>query len=347
MNNIRRKKLCKKIFLGTLLAICTLFLPYFFVTLLHRMQSNDVSNKVKVTDSDIIIAINKSDDEKDIQYIDCEEYIKGALSCEAKQIEDEFDFSMNDETLKALAIVIRTHVHKIYEDVDKNIIFSSECGYDYTPDYNSKCSNAVKSTDKTIILYNSKPVECFYCLSSCGMTRDGAYELGNEDYSYLKSVDAKKDYNSPGFLTLCYYKNNEFRDIISSKLDITLNDTFTASDFDTSDSADSGYIKKLTVSSSSIANYDNPESTNSESQNANSSEMHNLVIDAKDFANVFNLPSTCFYLEDFNGGIRIVSKGKGHGFGMSLYTAEMMAKDGKNFEDILRYFYQDIILEKN
>ena len=80
MSNIIRKKLYKKIFFGTLLSVCTLFLPYFFVTLYNSREERDI-DKVKVTDSNIMIEVTDIDNDGKKKCVDEDEYVKGALSC--------------------------------------------------------------------------------------------------------------------------------------------------------------------------------------------------------------------------------------------------------------------------
>lgn len=41
-------------------------------------------------------------------------------------------------------------------------------------------------------------------------------------------------------------------------------------------------------------------------------------------------------------GMKVTVKGKGHGLGLSQYGANIMAKEGKNYKEILDYYYQNI-----
>ena len=45
------------------------------------------------------------------------------------------------------------------------------------------------------------------------------------------------------------------------------------------------------------------------------------------------------------GKIRIVTKGHGHGFGLSQYTAQKMAEKGEDYRKILQYFFPSTELE--
>ena len=52
------------------------------------------------------------------------------------------------------------------------------------------------------------------------------------------------------------------------------------------------------------------------------------------------LPSRHFSFQEQKGKLQITSGGIGHGVGMSQYTANQMAKEGKGYEEILQYFYE-------
>ena len=61
---------------------------------------------------------------------------------------------------------------------------------------------------------------------------------------------------------------------------------------------------------------------------------------------VYDLPSACFTLQRYNGKMRIVTSGAGHGLGMSQYSADHMAKEGQTFEEILSYFFEGCELKE-
>ena len=56
----------------------------------------------------------------------------------------------------------------------------------------------------------------------------------------------------------------------------------------------------------------------------------------------YELNSSCFTAEETDQGVRIVTRGLGHGFGMSLYTAGRMALEGRTYREILSYFYKNL-----
>ena len=45
--------------------------------------------------------------------------------------------------------------------------------------------------------------------------------------------------------------------------------------------------------------------------------------------------------------MKITTSGKGHGLGMSLWTANEMAKEGKTCEEILNFFFEGTSLKND
>lgn len=58
------------------------------------------------------------------------------------------------------------------------------------------------------------------------------------------------------------------------------------------------------------------------------------------FRDTYELASSCFDVQEFDGKTRVITKGVGHGLGMSQYTANEMAKEGKTYQEILNYFFE-------
>ena len=59
----------------------------------------------------------------------------------------------------------------------------------------------------------------------------------------------------------------------------------------------------------------------------------------------FGLSSTNFYVEEVEGGIRFVCLGKGNCLGVSLYGANRMASEGKDMEQIIKYYYKGVSID--
>lgn len=64
------------------------------------------------------------------------------------------------------------------------------------------------------------------------------------------------------------------------------------------------------------------------------------VVNAEEFRKNYDLASSCFSVHEYEGKIRITTRGVGHGIGLSQNTANKMAESGKNAKEILAYFYE-------
>lgn len=67
---------------------------------------------------------------------------------------------------------------------------------------------------------------------------------------------------------------------------------------------------------------------------------------AEEFRKEYQLCSSCFTLQHYDGKLRVVTRGVGHGLGMSQYTANRMAKNGGTCEEVLSYFFEGTRLEE-
>lgn len=299
----------KKIFYIVLIGfIALVFYMLISVLCVGKVTKKDTLNVNNSMPQTIIIDLENNNS------IDCEEYIKGALYQEFE------DIKPNEEVLKALSIIIRTHIYKVRENVNKDMITKTECGYEYNKNYTQEYSKIVDSTKSNVILYNTQLIDAFYCMCSGGVTKDGVENLKSEEYGYLQSVEVKEDCEAQGYLTLVYYKKDELRELIKDRFDIDLGEDYTSDMIDMSNMCSSGYVKNI--------------------------KINNYIIDSEEFAKAVGLMSTCIYIEEFNGGIRMISKGIGHGYGLSIVGADAMADKGKNYEEILHYFYKDIIISE-
>lgn len=63
-------------------------------------------------------------------------------------------------------------------------------------------------------------------------------------------------------------------------------------------------------------------------------------VNGEEFRKNYGLASGCFSVHEYEGQIRITTRGVGHGIGLSQHTANKMAEKGEPAEDILKYFYE-------
>lgn len=64
------------------------------------------------------------------------------------------------------------------------------------------------------------------------------------------------------------------------------------------------------------------------------------TVSGEEFRGTYDLASSCFTLQKYDGKLRVTTRGVGHGLGLSQYTANEMAEEGKGYEEILMYFFE-------
>jgi stage II sporulation protein D len=165
---------------------------------------------------------------------------------------------------------------------------------------------------------------------SNGVTRKGSELLGSE-YAYLKSVTCDTDINEENYMGMQYLSLEQFKNKLAEK-EIVLyrnkKELFADEDIDIND-----FISLIDCSNKDTAGY------------LISVKIADTEIIAERFAEALGLASTSMEISEYEKGIRIQTKGEGHGFGMSLAYAEQLAKEGMNWQKILKTFYDATIKE--
>ena len=75
-------------------------------------------------------------------------------------------------------------------------------------------------------------------------------------------------------------------------------------------------------------------------------KVGDVVQSGEKFREEHGLASSSFELQSFSEVTRVVTQGVGHGLGLSQYSANEMAKEGKTYEEILQYFYEGTSLQE-
>lgn len=228
--------------------------------------------------------------------------------------------SYEEETLKAMTVIIRTYIiHKMdgagkinveelglpyttYVELEKKWGTKYEEKYNYT-------MKLIENTNKQVIYYEGKAIYPYYHEISAGVTNSG-------EYGYLQSVESKEDMQAEEYLGVLYFTAEN----MCEKLQSMINTDLTGKNL----------IEEITL---------NMEDNN---EYVRSISIGETVIGAEDWQKMFELPSTAFTFEPFSDGYKMVSKGKGLGKGLSIYGAEKMAKEGKSYDEIIKYYFTGV-----
>lgn len=246
-----------------------------------------------------------------------ENYIIGVVAA-------EMPASFSFEALKAQAVAARTFA---YNKISNNILNYDELVNDKGQAYISvdemkdkwkdsfasnydKISKAVLDTKGEIITYNDKPIMSYYFSVSNGKTEESANVFSNQPY--LLSVDSSWDINSKEYEKNMYMSKEE----ILKKLGINDNDL-------------------------RISNIEHNSSNRIKSINING-----ILYLGIDIRKKLGLRSTDFSFDLEENQVKIKTNGYGHGVGMSQYGANYLANQGKNYKEIIKYYYNGVNIKK-
>lgn len=274
---------------------------------------------------------------------------------------NEISMETETEAMKAQAVIARTNCLRALErgeDLPEGLTKGEMIriwGQDNFSEYYSQLENAVEATKGIAMVYHEPDTETLADMSaqspavdgtgispeqpvsetgegyiradfhkcSAGYTRDAEEIYEKESYPYLKSADSRMDLLAEDFLKVVFYTKEQFvekgGDLFSEETksrvsELTAGELLSRISVTKQDSA--GYVTELEIDGVS-----------------HSGEEVRLVYDWN---------SSAFFLKEVDGEIRVVTKGLGHGLGVSLYGANELAKSGYSFEDILNYFYTGI-----
>ena len=183
-----------------------------------------------------------------------------------------------------------------------------------------KLRQAVEETSGEILTCEDQTIQAAYHYAANCKTRNASEVPGQEDYIWLQSVDSEDDMLADGFLNVSYMEKQDFVNALAPIFQDEVLDVDQmpgALELSKRDSA--GYVTEVTYGTT--------------------------VANGEAVRQALHLNSACFYLSELDGKIRIVTKGIGHGLGLSQYGANELAKQGKNCREILTYYYTGVSIE--
>lgn len=240
-----------------------------------------------------------------INELPLENYIKDVVAAEVSA-----DWDM--EALKAQAVISRTYAvfQKRMNGDSLYHIASSVLDQVYkgnNPD--ERISAAVDQTSGEVLTYDGKPVQAFYHSTSDGST-ENPEEVFGKSYPYLKSVVSVSSI-SPYSVWERKIKLSE----IEEALDLSS-------------------IKKIAIKS-----YTSTKRVKELLITGNSATTAVLATDFRKALGWSRLPSTNFSLTVAGDSAYFEGKGYGHGVGLCQWCALSMAREGKNYREILSHYY--------
>lgn len=242
----------------------------------------------------------------------------------AEMLAGETDGGCEIEALKAQVVVLRTELYRTEKEkqtlLDKCLTqtqMKKKWGTKYEENL-KKCQQAVQETKGIVLWYHETFAWTPFHQSSNGKTRDVQEVLGNADYPYITAKECPLDKAAEDEIQVHLIEYKEIqkrcREFLVAEEQKKAENGYGYEDFEIQEWDSSGYVRKMRIGET--------------------------ICTGDQFRDALKLPSSSFSFYEGPHGLKIATVGKGHGFGMSQWTAQEMAKDGKNYEEILQYFYE-------
>lgn len=299
----------------------------------YKVNHDEIDVVQKNTkDCDISVYMNN---EKKIEKINLEEYVKGVVS-------SEMPVEFNIEALKAQAVAARTfavcHMEEfggqkyrnangadVVDTVQCQVYMKKEDRLKTWPknkaqEYWNKISNAVDSTEGEIITYKDKIItEPYYFAVSSGKT-ENIRNVMDEDKPYLKSVSSPGEEAAPKYKTSLKMTYSEFTNKVNSASNRHLNIFQARFNTDVIERNDTGSVRKVKIG--------------------------NNIISGTEFRSITGINSTNFTIKHNISNIEFDCTGYGHDIGMSQWGAKVMADKGSSYIDIIKHYYTGVDVKK-
>ena len=278
-----------------------------------KNKQEDINDKdEKLKETEVTIYRNNGT----IIHLPLEEYLIGVVGA-------EMPASFPIEALKAQAVVARTYALKKIQEAKKLTDTVSTQSYKDNNElkslwassyetYYQKVKMAVEATKGLVLYYQEGLIDAVYHSTSNGKTEDSVYVWGSE-IPYLKSVDSSWDKTSSS-----YFKQISKDFFVVLQL---LGVKEEGANIEVLSKDISGRVLKVKVGSKTFSGVE--------------------------FRSLLGLRSTDFDLSIENNKLVITTRGYGHGVGMSQYGASGMAKEGYQYDEILKHYYTGISIHES
>ena len=177
----------------------------------------------------------------------------------------------------------------------------------------NKILQAVNETRGKIITYDGKPINAFFHANSGGKTQVPLYVWGGSGYPYLQVVETSGEDKYSQYSSEAKFSKKEFIQKIKEK-----HEDFKI-DFDEKECIK--IIKR------------------DESNRVITVKIGNLNLSGVETRTLLGLRSANFTVEIKEDEIKFKVIGYGHGVGMSQTGADALAKQGKDYREIIEHFY--------
>lgn len=264
--------------------------------------------------------------DQSVETLNLDEYLLGVVSA-------EMPASYETEALKAQAVVARTYtIYKIKhgsKHENASICDTPLCcqawiskenrmarwADDKREEYWNKIVTAVDSTKGKVILYQNEPINAFFHSNSGGKTESPEYVWGG-NLPYLVSVETSGEEAYTSYQSEVKLSKDELIAKMFQKY----------SDFNIDFNAKDAILIKEYTSADRVKTI----------------KIGNKEISGVEARSILGLKSAKFTVEIVGDEITFKVIGYGHGVGLSQSGSDSLAKQGKNYIEIIKHYYKDV-----
>ena len=226
---------------------------------------------------------------------------------------------MPKEAIKAQSVIARTQLMAAEKTGEEGPLGFSiqelqELWGEQFDSYYQSLEELIQETAGKVIKYQGNYIYAAYHQASAGNTRVMSEYYEKSTMPYLDRVECHDDALSEGYLNVFFWEKEEF---LAFCKNVFPEEVLTSgADIEIVKRDSSGYVLEVRVGQT--------------------------LYEGEEFRKKLNLPSACFEITLLEEDVRIVTMGRGHGFGLSQYMAGELAEQGKNYQEILQYFYKGV-----
>lgn len=260
-----------------------------------------------------------------LRQMDMETYLLGVVRA-------EMPAAFHEEALKAQAVAARTYIlHKIAgggsashpqadacDDITCCQAYKSreDAAADWgekAEEYEEKVRRAVAETDGECVLYEGAPVLAVFHSSSVGTTQD-ARSVWSASLPYLQSVETPEGEETvPNYRSTAVFSASELRDRLKAALPEAVLEGSPSNWFTNIVQQPNGMVTSISAGG--------------------------VEVGGNRLRTILDLRSACFTISFDGDEVTFSVSGYGHGVGMSQYGANVLAEDGMDYREILKWYY--------
>ena len=186
-------------------------------------------------------------------------------------------------------------------------------------EYWNKITEAVEETTAKIIKYNNEPINAFFHSNSGGKT-ELAINVWGGNLPYLQCVETSGEDVYTSYASDLEISKDELIKLMLEKysefeIDLKNEDCIKILEY-----TEGGRVQKIKIG--------------------------NKILSGVECRKIFGLKSAKFIIEILENKIKFSVTGYGHGVGLSQCGSDLLAKQGKDCEEIIKYYYKDVVISE-